>query len=120
MSELSPYLIRRTGPARNLLPLQRRTDPPLEDGIGIDELWQVIRRRLWLTVPLVLGTLLITAVILFLMKPSYTAKTKLLIEPDAPQLLNMTQLIEESVDSGEYDYYRTQFDSLRAALSPPG
>jgi capsular exopolysaccharide synthesis family protein len=116
MSELSPYLIRRTGPGRNLLALPRRNDPPVEDGIGVDELWRVIRRRLWLTVPLVLSTLLITTVVLFLMTPSYTAQTKLLIEPDAPQLLNMTQLIEESAGSGEYDYYRTQFELLKSRV----
>src|SRR5580704_4021271 len=116
MSELSPYLIRRTGPGRNLLALPRRNDPPVEDGIGVDELWRVIWRRLWLTVPLVLSTLLITTVVLFLMTPSYTAQTKLLIEPDAPQLLNMTQLIEESAGSGEYDYYRTQFELLKSRV----
>jgi succinoglycan biosynthesis transport protein ExoP len=114
MSELSPYLIRRTAPGRNLLPPPRRNDAPVEDGIGIDELWRVIRRRLWLTVPLVLSTLLVTGVVLFLMTPSYTAQTKLLIEPEAPQLLNMTQLIEESAGSGEYDYYRTQFELLKS------
>jgi succinoglycan biosynthesis transport protein ExoP len=114
MSELSPYLIRRTPPGRILLPPPRTGSPPEEDGIGIDELWRVIRRRLWFTAPLVLSTLLITGVVIFLMTPRYTAQTKLLIEPEAPQLLNMTQLIEESAGSADYDYYKTQFELLKS------
>ena len=113
MSELSPYLIRRTSPGRVLLPPPRRANPPIEEGIGVDELWRVIRRRLRLTVPLVLLTLLITAVVLFLMTPTYKAETKLLIEPEAPQVLNMTQLIEESAGSADYDYYKTEFELLK-------
>jgi succinoglycan biosynthesis transport protein ExoP len=114
MSELSPYLIRRTPPVRGLLPPPRSAAQPVEDGIGVDELWLVIRRRLWLTAPLVLSTLLITGVVLFLMTPTYTAETRLLIDPEAPRLLDMTQLIEDSAGSADYDYYKTQFELLKS------
>ena len=88
--------------------------PDVAEGIGIDEIWVVIRRRLWLSGFLVTLTLLLTTVVLFMMTPTYTAKTQLLIEPDAPQILNMTQLLEDTAGSPDYDYYKTQFELLKS------
>ncbi len=114
MSELSPYLIQRTRPTGSLSRTPRRGDPGAAEGIGIDEIWRVIRRRIRITGSLVIVTLVITAAILYSMTPNYTAETELLIEPDAPQVLNMTQLLEDNGGSPDYDYYKTQFELLKS------
>ena len=92
----------------------RRNQPGVTEGIGIDEIWVVIRRRLWLSGFLVAATLVVTMVILSLMTPTYTAQTQLLIQPDAPQVLNMTQLLDDTAGSPDYDYYKTQFELLKS------
>ena len=53
-------------------------------------------------------------VILSLMTPTCTAQTQLLIQPDAPQVLNMTQLLDDTAGSPDYDYYKTQFELLKS------
>ncbi len=60
--------------------------------------------------------LLITVIVLFLMTPNYTAQTRLLIDPETPQVLNMTQLTEDSPGSPDYDYYKTQFELLKSRI----
>ena len=88
--------------------------PILEDGIGLDEVWRIIRSRLSLTLYLIIGTLFVTAVIVLTKTPTYTAQATLLIEPESPQVLNMTQLVSNSVGDADYDYYKTQFELLKS------
>ena len=115
MADLSPHLITRKEPFGDAVFASRvRTPPIVEDGIGLDEVWRVVRRRLGLTVYLVLAALLLTGVAVFLKTPSYTARTTLLIEPEAPQVLDMTQLIADSSGDADYDYYKTQFELLKS------
>ena len=115
MADLSPHLITRKEPFGDAVFASRVRNPLIvEDGIGFDEVWRVIRRRLWLTVYLVLTALLLTGVAVFLKTPSYTARTTLLIEPEAPQVLDMTQLIADSSGDADYDYYKTQFELLKS------
>jgi polysaccharide biosynthesis transport protein len=114
MSELSPYLIHRNRVPGGLLMHPSRTGPSMSEGIGLDEIWRVIRRRARLTVPLGIALLTITAIVLFLITPNYTAQTTLLIEPEAPQVLNMTQLLADTAGNEDYDYYKTQFELLKS------
>ncbi len=117
MRDLSPYLIQHTESTPILLTrVAANTNETVSDGIGINEIWRVIRRWLWLTGPMVGGALAITVVVLFLVPPNYTAKATLLIEPEAPQVLNMTQLIEDAAGNQDYDYYKTQFDLLKSRV----
>jgi succinoglycan biosynthesis transport protein ExoP len=119
MSELSPYFILRNGEppdggwSPHFLP---RNAPKLEDGIGLSEVWRIIRRRLRLTIALVLTAIVATAVFVLVRTPIYTARTTLLILPEAPQVLDMTQLMANSAGDLDYDYYKTQFELLKGRM----
>jgi polysaccharide biosynthesis transport protein len=113
VSDLSPYLIRRNQLAADVpLPLGDFRGE-FTDGIGMDEIWRVIRRRLWLSVSLVMTALIIVSVILELMTPKYAAEASLLIEPGAPQVLNVTELLGDTAGDDNYDYYKTEFELLK-------
>jgi len=117
MADLSPHLITRREPFPDTVFAARAHNVPIvEDGIGLGEVWRVIRRRLWLTVYLFLTVVLLTGVAVFLKTPAYTARTILLIEPETPQVLDMTQLIADSAGDADYDYYKTQFELLKSRV----
>ena len=87
---------------------------PLDHGIGLDECWRIMRRRGRMIAGLVLSSVLITALVLSLLTPRYTAKSTLLIEPEPPQVLNVKQLIDGSASTDDHDYYKTQFELLKS------
>jgi succinoglycan biosynthesis transport protein ExoP len=114
VSELSPYFILRNGDEPNqaygrLAPKQLL----IQDGLGLDELWRLIRRHLRLTTSLMVAAVLVTAVGLLLTAPKYTAQATLLISPEPPEMLEMTQLIDNAGGGADYDYYKTQFELLK-------
>jgi succinoglycan biosynthesis transport protein ExoP len=114
MSQLSPYLIRHSQPIRHFPQPPRERRAEMADGIGMNEIWRVIRKRLWLTAPLVIAMFVIASVILLVMTPKYTGEATLLIEPAAPQVLNMTELIGDTAGDANYDYYKTEFELLKS------
>jgi polysaccharide biosynthesis transport protein len=118
MSELSPYVILRSEEALNygFPPSLPRNAPRIEDGIGLAEVWRVIRRRIRLPITLMVAAVLITTVAVFMQTPIFTARTTLLISPEAPQVLDVTQLMTDSAGDPDYDYYKTQFELLRGRL----
>jgi capsular exopolysaccharide synthesis family protein len=67
-----------------------------------------------MVIALVSCALILAATALFLMSPRYTAKSTLLIEPEAPQLLDVKELISASGSTEDHDYYKTQFELLRS------
>jgi succinoglycan biosynthesis transport protein ExoP len=117
VSELSPYFILRNGELPH--PGGDRQTPRhlvIQDGIGLDEVWRVIRGHLRLTISLLVATLLVTTLALLLTTPNYTAEATLLISPEPPQVLDMTQLIADTGGGGDYDYYKTQYELLRGRV----
>jgi polysaccharide biosynthesis transport protein len=116
MSELSPYFILRNGePPRDEF-LRSRNAPKLDDGIGLIEVWRIVRRRIRLTLYLVAAAIFITGLVVFIRTPTFTARTTLLISPEAPQVLDMTQLMTDSAGDLDYDYYKTQFELLKGRV----
>jgi polysaccharide biosynthesis transport protein len=116
MGQLSPYFILRDGesPESGFLPSASRRVSPFEDGIGLADVWRIIRSRLRLTIFLVLVAMTATAVAIFLTTPIYTASATLLISPEPPQVLDMTQLMADEAGDLDYDYYKTQFELLKS------
>src|SRR5215471_17452709 len=97
MRELSPYFIRRTAslPAeetRILIEPEGETEQ-----VYLRNYWLVIRKRLWFILVLCFCTVLTTAAVIFTMTPTYTAETTILIERQTPHVLNIQELVSESL-----------------------
>ena len=51
----------------------------------------------------------------FLMTPIYTSEATLLIEEKGPQVLDIKQVLSESIDgTDKHDYYDTQYEILKS------
>jgi len=116
MSELSPYFIRRAGippPAEPVLlnePLgEERSEP------GFWDFWRVLRTRRRLIIVFFLAVVITVAVGTFLMTPIYTSEVTLLIEEKVPQVMDIRQVVSETVGTERHDYYATQAEVLRSA-----
>jgi polysaccharide biosynthesis transport protein len=116
MGQLSPYFILRDGesPEQGFVPSASRRVSPFEDGIGLAEVWRIIRSRLRLTIFVVLTVMAATTLVIFVKTPVYTATATLLISPEPPQVLDMTQLMTDAAGDLDYDYYKTQFELLKS------
>ena len=113
LSELSPYFIERlhehpAGPGRGALAGAGDEQPDLR------EYWRVVRRHLALIATIALGVVTVVGVAVFVATPIYTASAVILIEPQPPQVLDMKQLMVESSNSAEHDYYKTQYSLLQS------
>jgi polysaccharide biosynthesis transport protein len=84
------------------------------EGIGLLDCWLIIRRHLNLICGLLAAALLTTALVVFCMTPNFTASSTLLIEPAAPQVLGIKELLDEQTGTQDYDYYKTQFALLKS------
>jgi succinoglycan biosynthesis transport protein ExoP len=115
LSELSPYFIERLrmqhgdAPVSHAMPLT-----VAEDQAGLREYWHVIRQHATLVATITCCALLISAVAAFTITPTYTASALILIEPQAPQVLDIKQLMVEQPTGEEHDYYKTQYSLLRS------
>jgi polysaccharide biosynthesis transport protein len=83
-------------------------------GIGLEDCWQIIKRRREIISLLFVLTLVSATVVLLCMTPNYGAKALLLIEPEAPRLLDVKDLLSDNAISEEHDYYKTQHDLLQS------
>ena len=114
MPELSPYFISRNGPeistyAPNSANSFYQSEP------NFREYWHAITKRSWLIVGLVISALVLTCLVVFSMTPTYTASSTVLIEPQAPQVLNMRDV--ETQETGELaaeNYYGTEYKILES------
>jgi capsular exopolysaccharide synthesis family protein len=116
MKELSPYLIHRAYPEASL---QLGAVPPPEfiapdRGPDLREYVRVIHRHLKLIVSLVAAALLVTALMVVTTTRIYTAKSTLLIEPQAPKVLDVREIDSEPAGSEEHDYFKTQEEILKS------
>jgi polysaccharide biosynthesis transport protein len=109
MNEVSPYFIHRNPesiPSSNGQFNGWNNDPNLR------EYWDLVRRHRWM-----LATTSIAAAILALIgfmtrTPIYRATATIMIQSQAPQVLDMRALLAEQTQDQEHDYYKTQYDIL--------
>ena len=115
MRELSPYFLNRSTPEvnANFSTSAKAFD---QDEPNFREYCRIIRKRWRLIVTLVICALALTGLVVFLIPPTYTATSTILIEPRAPQVLGITELETEA--SGEVaeqgDYYGTEYKILQS------
>jgi polysaccharide biosynthesis transport protein len=117
MGELSPYFIRRTGFPPEEKPLVLLNEPVGEDRPEPDfwDFWRVIRKHKRL-ITLFFVTVVVTIWVgTFLMTAIYTSEATLLIEEKGPQVLDIKQVLSESIDgTAKHDYYDTQYEILKS------
>lgn len=85
-----------------------------EDQASLREYWHVVRQHAALIAMITSCALLLSAVAAFTITPTYTASALILIEPQAPQVLDIKQLMVEQPTGEEHDYYKTQYSLLRS------
>jgi capsular exopolysaccharide synthesis family protein len=113
MNEVSPYFIQR---------IQEAVHPPNGQPNGspngwnsepnLKEYWNVVRKHGW-TLASASGAAAILALIWFITRtPLYLASATIMIQPQAPQVLDMQALLAEQTQDLEHDYYKTQYDIL--------
>ena len=81
---------------------------------GLRDLWSVIQKSWRLIATIALSAVSVAAIMVFLMKPQYTAASTILIERQTPQVLDIRELVSEQPGSDEHDYYQTQYKILRS------
>jgi succinoglycan biosynthesis transport protein ExoP len=77
--------------------------------------WARLLRRGWRS--LVVGAAaaaLVTGIFVFTKTPLYTAEAKILIERQAPQVLEMREIVADGLSGDESNYYRTQEEILES------
>ena len=91
MRELSPYLLERPIPPPSVDFAARSINPSIEDGpeIGFLDYWRTIRKHARLIGAVTLALVLLTGLVVLVETPEYTATTTVLIERNAPQVLNI-------------------------------
>jgi succinoglycan biosynthesis transport protein ExoP len=85
-----------------------------EDGVSPRDYWLVLRKRLWLIALCCFGTVFATTLFLLTTTPIYTAETTLLIERNAPYVIEIREALSEPLGSDDHDFYKTQYEILKS------
>jgi succinoglycan biosynthesis transport protein ExoP len=120
MKDSSPYPIQRVYPEPVPAPqyMGRGLDPdlygtPETAGPDLRDYFRVMRRHAKLIVSMFLAAMLVTGLVVLVVTPHFTAMSTILVEPNAPHVLNINELASESgADSS--DYYGTQKQILKS------
>jgi capsular exopolysaccharide synthesis family protein len=115
-TELSPYQLSPSWQPPPPLAYSPHEPNPFSSEINFKEYWSIIRRHRLMILSLVFAAVVITLVWRFTRTPQYQASLTILIQPQTPQVLSEAQNFNEDQSnySGDYDYYRTQFDLLKS------
>jgi uncharacterized protein involved in exopolysaccharide biosynthesis len=110
---LSPYLSDRSL-TQNLLPgiAHPVGDAFSDSGIGLWECWTTIRTHSRLVFAFVGAALSLTVLVVLVATRNYTSYVILRIDPEAPRILDMTQLLDQIQNTEEHDYYKTEYELL--------
>lgn len=113
--QLSPYVRQQVPPAsarRETLSALGR--PSEHEASHLRDYWHVVSKRRWLALTLFLSTVLVTGILVTMQTPVYVAATTVLIEPQAPKVLDIHEVLAQQPGPEEYDYYKTQYEILRS------
>ncbi len=84
-----------------------------EDEFSLREYWATIRQHYLLILVLFIAAEALTALVLALKTPLYTATSTILIEPETPQVLE-PQVQAQLSDNDTNSFYRTQYEILQS------
>src|ERR1700730_13735991 len=113
MNEVSPYFILKNQDVVHPINGQHNggnhgwnNDPNLK------EYWNVIRKHRWTLATTSIAAALLGLIWFVTRMPMYRASATIMIQPQAPQVLDMQALLAEQTQDAEHDYYKTQYDIL--------
>jgi succinoglycan biosynthesis transport protein ExoP len=116
MEDLVPSSFRQAPPPAQREDGAGHLEPAFVEGDGgtLRDYWRVMRKHLWLIAACCFGTMLVTALVVLMTVPLYTAETTLLIERQAPQVLDIREVLAEPLMSQEDSFYKTQHTILQS------
>lgn len=116
MANLSPYFTDRqqTALTPSDVPFGGAAEPYYDAGIGLADCWKTVRRRSRFILGLIAAVMLVVAGAVWLMTPQYEASATLLINPEAPHLMDASTLLQQMQNQDESDYNKTQFALLQS------
>ncbi len=102
--------------ARGLMPRSRNISPevivpPLREDVQLIDVVRVLLSRWKLIAAIAIASLSLAITYNEMATPLYQARARLLIEPDAPQVVPFRPITE---DTGRFDYFSTQLEVLRS------
>jgi polysaccharide biosynthesis transport protein len=112
LSDLSPYFLERL--RENDGALSRATARVADEAPGLREYWSVVRLHLTMIVAITACAMLIVGIFVFTETPQYKSTSVILVEPQPPQVLDIKQLMVESNNDSDHDYYKTQYALLQS------
>src|SRR5215470_216717 len=86
-----------------------------EEVPGFRDYWQVVKKHKLKIAACFFGAIFVTAVVVFSLTPVYTARTKLVIDRQEPQIVNIKQVVSEPLESsGQDNFYESQYEMLKS------
>ena len=92
--------------------IQDPHNPFLEQEIDLREYVRVLWERRWLIVSFTLILCTLSLIRSFMMKPVYEANTRVLIQREAPNIVNMQEV--SPMEYRDVEYYQTQYKILKS------
>lgn len=92
--------------------MTEQQNPFLEQEIDLREYARVIYERRWIVISVTAIAVTLALIYSFMMKPVYESSTELLIEREAPRIVNIEEVA--SSDFSAREYYQTQYKVLKS------
>jgi len=109
MNEVSPYFIQRNQEAAQV---QNGHFNGLNSDPNLKEYWTLVRKHRWMLASTSVAAAVLALIWFITRTPIYRASAIIMIQPQAPQVLDMRALLAEQTQDPEHDYYKTQYDIL--------
>jgi capsular exopolysaccharide synthesis family protein len=111
MNEVSPYFILKN---------QESATPQTSNGHlhswnndpNLKEYWNLVHKHRLVLISSSLAAVVLALIWFMTRTPIYRASATIMIQPQAPQVLDMRALLAEQTQDLEHDYYKTQYDIL--------
>jgi capsular exopolysaccharide synthesis family protein len=84
-----------------------------DEAPGLREYWSVVRLHLTLIIAATAIAMLVAGIFVFSETPQYTSSSVIMVEEQPPQVLDIKQLLVQSNDDTDHDYYKTQYALLQ-------
>lgn len=84
------------------------------DAPNIRDYWQIARKHKWKIAGCLVVASAVGLFVALVSTPIYTAKAKVVIERKSPQVVNIQQVLSESIESDEHNYYESQYAMLKS------